>query len=107
MRDLLYQEMELRLVKITTKVEMRIDFDDREIKLLDHYIERIDDNIYHTAEVLALTEQKLGHINQKIEDTKVGIAGLFEELSDSEGKLIRKDDGSAYTLEEWLALSKE
>jgi len=48
--------MELRLEKITTKVEMRIDFDEREIKLLDHYIKRIDDNIYHTAEVLALTE---------------------------------------------------
>ena len=62
MRDLLYQEMELRLEKITTKVDMRIDFDDREIKLLDHYIKRIDDNIYHTAEVLCFNRIKLGYI---------------------------------------------
>ena len=107
MRDLLYQEMELRLEKITTKVDMRIDFDDREIKLLDHYIERIDDNIYHTAEVLALTEEKLGHINQKIEDTKEGIHELFTEMSDSKGNLITKADGTTYTLDEWLALTNE
>ena len=107
MQDLLYQEMELRLEKITTKAELKIDFDEREIKLLDHYIKRIDDNIYHTAEVLALTEEKLGHINQKIEDTKEGIDGLFAELSDSQGNKITKADGSNYTLEDWLALSKE
>lgn len=107
MRDLLYQEMELRLEKITTKVDMRIDFDDREIKLLDHYIKRIDDNIYHTTEVLALTEEKLGHINQKIEDTKEGIHELFTEMSDSKGNLITKADGTAYTLDEWLALTNE
>lgn len=107
MQDLLYQEMELRLEKITTKVDMHIDFDDREIKLLDHYIKRIDDNIYHTAEVLALTEEKLGHINQKIEDTKEGIHELFAEMSDSEGNLITKADGTAYTLDEWLALTNE
>ena len=107
MQNLLYQEMELRLEKITTKAELKIDFDEREIKLLDHYIKHIDDNIYHTAEVLGLTEQKLGHINQKIEDTKEGINGLFNELSDSEGNKITKEDGSNYTLEEWLALTKE
>lgn len=107
MRDLLYQEMELRLEKITTKVDMRIDFDDREIKLLDHYIKRIDDNIYHTAEVLALTEEKLGHINQKIEDTKEGIHELFTEMSDSKGNLITKANGTAYTLDDWLALTNE
>ena len=107
MQDLLYQEMELRLEKVTTKAELKIDFDEREIKLLDHYIKRIDDNIYHTAEVLALTEQKLGHINQKIEDTKEGINGLFTELSDSQGNKITKEDGSNYTLEDWLAMSKE
>lgn len=107
MQDLLYQEMELRLEKITTKVELKIDFDEREIKLLDHYIERIDDNIYHTAEVLALTEEKLGNINQKIEDTKEGINDLFTELSDSQGNKIIKADGTAYTLNEWLALTNE
>ena len=107
MQNLLYQEMELRLEKITTKAELKIDFDEREIKLLDHYIKRIDDNIYHTAEVLALTEEKLGHINQKIEDTKEGINGLFAELSDSQGNKITKADGSNYTLEDWLALSNE
>ena len=99
--------LELRLEKITTKVDMRIDFDDREIKLLDHYIERIDDNIYHTAEVLALTEEKLGHINQKIEDTKEGIHELFTEMSDSKGNLITKADGTTYTLDDWLALTNE
>lgn len=107
LQDLIYQQMDLRLETITTKVEMRIDFDEREIKLLDHYIKRIDDNIYHTAEVLALTQQKLGNINQKINDTREGINGLFEELSDSQGNAIRKADGSAYTLEDWLALSNE
>ena len=86
---------------------MKIDFDEREIKLLDHYIERIDDNIYHTAKVLALTEEKLGHINQKIEDTKEGIDDLFTELSDSQGNKIIKADGTAYTLDEWLALTNE
>lgn len=105
MQNLLYQEMELRLEKITTKVDMRIDFDDREIKLLDHYIKRIDDNIYHTAEVLALTEEKLGHISKKIDDTTEGIHELFAEMSDSEGNLITKADGTAYTLDEWLALT--
>lgn len=107
LQDLIYQQMDLRLETITTKVDMKINFDEREIKLLDHYIKRIDDNIYYTAEVLALTQQKLSNINQKINDTREGINGLFEELSDSEGNLIRKEDGSAYTMEEWLALSNE
>lgn len=107
MVDLQLQKAELQLERITEKHEMKIDFDEREIKLLDHYIERIDDNIYHTAKVLALTEEKLGHINQKIEDTKEGIDDLFTELSDSQGNKIIKADGTAYTLNEWLALTNE
>ena len=106
MRELIYQQMELRLETITTKVDLKINFDEKEIKLIDHYIGKIDDNIYDTAQVLVKTGDKLAYISRKIDDTKEGLAGLFEELSDSEGNLIRKEDGSAYTMEEWLALSE-
>ena len=105
LRELIYQEMEHRLEKITTKVDLKINFDEKELKLLDHYIKRIDDDIYKTAEVLALTEKRLSVINKKIKDTQKGIKDIFAELSDKNGNKITKADGSDYTLDEWLALT--
>ena len=107
LRELIYQEMEHRLEKITTKVDLKINFDEKELKLLDHYLKRIDDDIYQTAKVLGLTEQKLSVINKKIEDTKDGIKNIFSELSDKNGNKITQADGSDYTLDSWLKLTDE
>ena len=107
LRQLVYQKMEARLEKITTKVELKINFDEKELKLLDHYINRLDDDIYNTAKVLALTETRLSVINKKIKDTKEGLKDIFNELSDKNGNKITKEDGSNYTLDDWLKLTDE
>jgi hypothetical protein len=68
--DQLYDYAELRLEKITVKAEMKVDFDDREIKYIQHFIDKIDDNLYKTNDVLKLFGSQLDLITHKINTTK-------------------------------------
>lgn len=101
LRDLIYQQSELALEKITTKVDLKIDFDERDLKLIEHFTKKIDDNIYDTARVLQLAGLSLDKINDKIDTTRQGINEIFENMTDSKGNQI-----SNMTLEKFLSLSE-
>lgn len=101
MREYLYQEMELRLEAIQVKTELKIDFDERDLKLIEHFTKKIDDNIYDTARVLQLAGLSLDKINDKIDTTRQGIDEIFENMTDSKGNQI-----TDMTLEKFLSLSE-
>ena len=101
MREYLYQEMELRLEAIQVKTELKIDFDERDLKLIEHFTKKIDDNIYDTARVLQLAGLSLDKINDKIDTTRQGITEIFENMTDSKGNQI-----TDMTLEKFLSLSE-
>ena len=101
MREYLYQEMELRLEAIQVKTELKIDFDERDLKLIEHFTKKIDDNIYDTARVLQLAGLSLDKINDKIDTTQQGIDEIFKNMTDSKGNQI-----TDMTLEKFLSLSE-
>ena len=101
LQNLIYQQSELALETITTKVELKIDFDERDLKLIEHFTKKIDDNIYDTAKVLQLAGLSLDKINDKIDTTRQGITEIFENMTDSKGNQI-----ADMTLEKFLSLSE-
>lgn len=87
--DLIYQLAELGLEQFTARVEMKIDYDDKSIKLLDHYLGRINDDIYKTAEAFELTETKLDTNLHKLDTYYDGISKIMLTLHDQDGNLIQ------------------
>ena len=87
--DLIYQLAELELEQFTARVEMKIDYDDKSLKLLDHYIDKINDDIYKTAEVFELTESKLNTNLHKLDSYYDGIEKIMMTLHDQDGNLIK------------------
>jgi len=87
--DLIYQLAELELEQFTARVEMKIDYDDKSLKLLDHYINKINDDIYKTAEVFELTESKLNTNLHKLDSYYDGIEKIMMTLHDQDGNLIK------------------
>lgn len=107
MTDLQLQKAELQLERITEKREMKIEFDEREIKLLDFYIKRIENSVYNTAKVIDKTSEKFKFIRDQADAAYESIDLIFEKLVDSHGNNIRKADGTAYTLDDWIKLTPE
>lgn len=97
--DQLYDYAELRLEKIKVKAEMRIDFDDREIKFVQHFLDKIDDDIYKSAEAFTLMSKQMGLINDKIITTHQSINDIFANMVDRYGNPIN------VTYEQWLNMS--
>ena len=97
--DQLYDYAELRLEKITVKAEMKVDFDDREIKYIQHFIDKIDDNLYKTNDVLKLFGSQIDLITHKISTAKQGIDDIFANMTDRYGNKIN------ITYEQWLKMS--
>ena len=87
--DLIYQLADLELEQFTARVEMKIDYDDKSLKLLDHYIDKINDDIYKTAEVFELTESKLNTNLHKLDSYYDGIEKIMMTLHDQDGNLIK------------------
>ena len=87
--DLIYQLADLELEQFTARVEMKIDYDDKSLKLLDHYINKINDDIYKTAEVFELTESKLNTNLHKLDSYYDGIEKIMMTLHDQDGNLIK------------------
>lgn len=87
--DLIYQLADLSLEQFTARVEMKIDYDDKSIKLLDHYLGRINNDIYKTAEAFELTETKLDTNLHKLDSYYDGISKIMMTLHDQDGNLIQ------------------
>ena len=99
--DLQYDIADRMLEAVTTKVDLKIDFDDRDLKLIEHFTDKIDDNIYDSAKVLSLIGQSLNKINDQIATTRDGINLIFANMTDAEGNPI-----TGLTLEAFLKMSQ-
>ena len=58
LEDYLRQIKELNYEKLMYKVEFKVEVNDRELAILDHYIGRMEDDFYKTAEVMAKIQEK-------------------------------------------------
>ena len=72
--DYLRQIKELNYEKLMYKVEFKDEVNERELKVLDHYIGRIEDDFYKTAEVMAKIQEK----SQFYESGEIGILDDLE-----------------------------
>lgn len=91
LRDYIYQLSDLTLEKITTKVELVVDMDDREINFIDHFIDKLDDKVGDVAEILTLTGQKLEKINDQIEVTRNGLNDVIKLMRNDYGEALSED----------------
>ena len=102
MDDYIFQLQELQLEKITTAVEMKIDYDDKNLDLLQHYLDKIEDDIYATADAFQIVGAQIDTTIHQINSAYNGIEGILKELHDQNGKQI-----GPKTIAEFLALSPE
>ena len=108
LQDYIYQLAELQLEKITTKLELKIDFDDKELDLIDYQLKRIGDSVYATADAIAKASEKIYWTADKITGAQASINELFAGMVDSKGnKIVNPETGQAYTLQEWLDMTPQ
>ena len=92
MKDYINQLSDLALEKIKTEVELVVNMDDREIKYIDHFINKLDDEIYDVAEALGLVEQKMGKIQDKIDTSKAGLKSIFDQMRNQYGEELKESE---------------
>ena len=108
LQDYIYELAELQLEKITTKLELKVDFDDKELDLIDYQLKKIGDSVYATADAIAKASEKISWTADKITGAQASINELFADMVDSEGKkIINPVTGKAYTVEEFLNLTPQ
>ena len=100
MQDMIYKQMELRLKKITLQAELKVKFDEKQMKLLEHFLDKLDDNMYDSAHALSMVESIMGRTTDQIQATRDAITGLFTEMTDKKGNKIN------VTLEQFLAMTE-
>lgn len=64
---------------ITTKVELKISISDRDLKRIDYALKHIEDDVYKTAEALALMGKQGDESMAKIAAYEQGITEIFQE----------------------------
>ena len=99
LQDQIREKAKLQLEKITTQAELKIKFDDKQIALIQHQIDKLDDDIYSSAKVLALVGDNLDRINDKIATSRTAINNIFKDMKDKNGNAIN------ITMEQFLAMS--
>ena len=102
MNDYIFQLQELQLEKITAEVEMKIEYDDKSLDFLQHFIDKLEDDIYATADALTLTGAQIDTISNKLNTARAGIEGIMKGLHDQYGNLIED-----MTLEKFMSLTDE
>ena len=89
--DYLRQIKELNYEKLMYKIEFKVEVNDRELKILDHYIGRIEDDFYKIAEVMAKIYNDTGEAyksqfyeNDALQTLNTGINELEQALKNAE-----------------------
>ena len=89
--DYLRQIKELNYEKLMYKIEFRVEVNERELKILDHYIGRIEDDFYKIAEVMAKIYNDTGEAyksqfyeNDALQTLNTGINELEQALKNAE-----------------------
>ena len=102
MADYIMQLSELELEAITVEVDYKVKYDEKALDYLQHFIDKIDDDIYQTAAVFQLVGGQIDATTHKIDSLKKGINDIFEKLHDQEGNKIE-----GMTLAKFLGLTPE
>ena len=89
--DYLRQIKELNYEKLMYKIEFKVEVNERELKILDHYIGRIEDDFYKIAEVMAKIYNDTGEAyksqfyeNDALQTLNTGINELEQALKNAE-----------------------
>ena len=99
--DLLYQEAELHLEKITAEVEMEIKFEDTDVDILQHYLDKIEDNAYAIGDALNIVTKQIDLTAQKIDTIKDGIEATFQEMrGENANQVLVQGNNGQFTMTE-------
>ena len=96
--------------KLTKQLEIDLQFDDNQLKLIEHYLEAIADDFYQMGEAAALTSSKVGNLTGKLqsyEDFYNSLQGANISQEDLIAGMQQSADGIIDTLNELIALDKE
>ena len=99
LQEQIRKKAQLELEKITTKAELKIKFDEKQIKIIEYQLNKITDNIYESADALALVGQHMDRIANSMDTTREAIDSIFKKMVDQNGNPIDM------TLDKFLALS--
>ena len=88
LEDYIMELAEKQLEKFTAEIEMKVDFDDKSIDVLEHFIDKINDDIYATADAFQLVGAKIETTNHKISSSYEGIQKILDNIHNQEGEMI-------------------
>lgn len=100
--DYIMQLSELTLETITVEVDYKLEYDERGMDYLQHFIDKLEDNIYETAARFQLIGAQVDTFNHKINSSLQGINDIFEKMTDQEGNAIE-----GLTIAKFLAMTPE
>lgn len=78
--DLIRAILDKKLEGISYKVEIEVALNDREIALLEHQLNRLDDAAYDTADALANIGKQFAQTEESIESTTQGIVDVLNTI---------------------------
>ena len=107
--DLKYEAADLAFEKIELKFNMKFDFTDRQLSLIDHFLEKLKGNTADAAEMLAVASQKMDILAQNAQTATEAINSAFV---DSQGnQLMVTDDTTGeqrnMTYQDFLGMTPE
>lgn len=107
--DLTREYLDSKLEAIEYKVEVQIEVDERDIKLIDYYLSKIEDKAFNAAESIALINKKIDEFTSENDTNLQGFKETLEQagasVQDIEDILNGKIDANA--LAEKLNLTEQ
>ena len=109
LQNLIYQLAEAQLEKITTKAEMKISFDERELKLLEYYYKNIEDDIYSMATAFSILGGQIDANIDQLSTLETEYLDVINNLVDKKGNtLVNPNTGKPFqSINEFLNLGYE
>lgn len=82
--ELFRQWQDNNYLKLTYKLELKLNVDDNELIRLNYYLEKLSDNIYKAAEALPYLRDQIPEVSDKIETYQSSLEEISEAFSKGE-----------------------
>lgn len=107
LQDMLNELADLRLEKLKYNVEVRIELNDDDLKLLDHLLNEIEDDAFAAAEKIDLLGDKAQSNINKVNVLQQGIRALLEDKGMGSGDINAILGGDMSSVEKYRDLFTE
>ena len=89
--DLKYEAEDLAFEKIELEFDMKLNFTDRQLSLIDHFLEKLKGNTADAAEMLAIASQKMDLLAQNAQTATEKINSVFIDPETKEHLMVTDD----------------